>query len=132
MMKPWILTLFATLSLAKIGTDFIIVGDYGWIEDMTLPQRNFEAINTLVANPLSERDEIDFLMTVGDNVYQWDHNPDPSVYDIMMTVFNKSHIKELPIYAVRGNHDCVVSDLYAQVNLTKKYPNWKMPHLFYE
>ena len=49
----------------------------------------------------------------------------------MMSVFNRTNLKDLYIYAIRGNHDCVANDQYYQVNITKKYPNWKMPDLYY-
>lgn len=49
----------------------------------------------------------------------------------MMKVFDKPHIKDLYIYAIRGNHDCAALDPYFEVNITKRYPNWRMPDLYY-
>ncbi len=49
-----------------------------------------------------------------------------------MSLFvNRTHLKDLYIYAIRGNHDCGSLDQYFQVNITKRYPTWKMPDLYY-
>ena len=46
------------------------------------------------------------MFTVGDNVYVLD-GPNPQHWEIklMLTLFNKTHIRDLPVYAIRGNHD---------------------------
>lgn len=51
----------------------------------------------------------------------------------MMDLFLKrDSIKDLPIYPVRGNHDCYFDDQEAEINLSYKYPTWNMPSHFYE
>lgn len=49
----------------------------------------------------------------------------------MMSVFNRTNLQDLYIYAIRGNHDCAILDPYFEVNITKRYPTWKMPDLYY-
>ena len=45
---------------------------------------------------------------MGDNLYpRIDEAPTDEEFDVMMSLFtNRSHLKDLPIYPVRGNHDC--------------------------
>jgi hypothetical protein len=51
----------------------------------------------------------------------------------MMDLFLKRDaIKDLPIYPVRGNHDCYFDDNDVEINLSKKYPTWNFPHQYYE
>lgn len=45
---------------------------------------------------------------------------------------SRDSIKDLPIYPVRGNHDCYFKDQEAEINLSKIYPTWKMPGHYYE
>jgi Calcineurin-like phosphoesterase len=44
---------------------------------------------------------------------------------------NRTYLKDLDIWAIRGNHDCYALDAFFEVNLTKRYPTWKMPYLYY-
>jgi hypothetical protein len=37
----------------------------------------------------------------------------------------------LDIFPVRGNHDCVF-DWQKEIDLSKRYPKWKMPTLYYK
>jgi hypothetical protein len=76
---------------------------------------------------------IDFFITVGDNIYARDGKY-PSELDIsdVMGLFGKPSLANISIYAVRGNHDCDAVDRYYQVNMTKKYPYWQMPYLYYD
>jgi hypothetical protein len=51
----------------------------------------------------------------------------------MMDLFlTRPEIKDLPIYPVRGNHDCLFPNLEREIELSKKYPTWKMPNWWYE
>jgi hypothetical protein len=51
----------------------------------------------------------------------------------MMNLFlERKHISNLPIYPVRGNHDCYFNESDVMVDLSKKYPTWKMDSLYYE
>lgn len=49
--------------------DFIMVGDFGWTFNMTLPHMNFDGINYYVGNLTEKGGKIDFMMTMGDNMY---------------------------------------------------------------
>ena len=43
----------------------------------------------------------------------------------MMNLFlTRDQLKDLPIYPVRGNHDCMFKELYVEPDLSKKYPTW--------
>jgi hypothetical protein len=65
-------------------------------------------MNYIVANPKSERDLIDFFITVGDNLYPINsRDPQDFEFDWMMTLFTRPQIDNLDIYPVRGNHDCM-------------------------
>ncbi len=69
---------------------------------------------------------------MGDNLYAnnaW--YPSDEDFDTMMNLFNdRSNLKDKTIYAVRGNHDCMF-DMYKEVELSQRYPNWYMPNLYY-
>ena len=51
----------------------------------------------------------------------------------MMELFTtRDSIKDLNIYPVRGNHDCMFKDMQAEIKLQEKYPTWKFDSLYYE
>lgn len=72
------------------------------------------------------------MMSMGDNIYALNetHPTDEDVAS-MFSLFDRPNLKDLYIYAIRGNHDCVTEDPYFEVNFTKKYPTWRMPDLYY-
>jgi 3',5'-cyclic AMP phosphodiesterase CpdA len=45
---------------------------------------------------------------------------------------SRKSIKDLPIYPVRGNHDCWFNSMTVELELSKKYPTWKMDNWWYE
>ncbi len=98
---------------------------------MSDPIKNFDAIDAYVGNLTSTK--IDFIMTAGDNIYAKDEqNPTLQEAEMVMQLFsNRTHLKDLDIYPVRGNHDCYAIDPFFEVNLAQRYPCWKMPSLFY-
>jgi len=109
-----------------------MVGDYGWVFNMTNPKLNFDALDAYVGNITANGGHIDFLMSMGDNMYLTnEYHPPEKEVDEVMQLFNRKNIKDLNIWAIRGNHDCTSEDQYFQVNLTKKYPTWRMPDLYY-
>ena len=57
-------------------------------------------------------EDFEFFTTVGDNIYPLHHHkPSDKEVDEMMNLFlHRSYIKDLPIYPVRGNHDCYFDD----------------------
>jgi hypothetical protein len=46
-----------------------MVGDFGWTFNMTLPHMNFDGLNYYVGNLTANGGKIDFMMTMGDNMY---------------------------------------------------------------
>ena len=101
---------------------------------MTDPNLNFDAINAYVGNWTKVKGgKIDMFMTTGDNIYIRDEpHPKDEDADKMMSLFlTRPYLKDLNVWAIRGNHDCYALDAYFQVNLTKRYPTWKMPDLWY-
>lgn len=119
---------------AKDGISFVVIGDFANIGNMKNANRVFDSINQMRANASSDSAEnFDFFVTVGDNVYvQNQFNPTDQEFQTMMDLFlTRESIKDLPIYPVRGNHDCMFRDMQAEVNLSKKYPTWKMDNLYY-
>ena len=90
-----------------------MIGDYGWVSDMSPAELTFNAMNEIVKNANSSRDEIDYFFTMGDNLYARNSSyPSDEDIETMMNIFNKSNINEIPIWAIRGNHDCDAKDRY--------------------
>ena len=116
----------------KVGIDFFMVGDYGYVQDVDASILTFNKMDEIVGNPKDSRDDIDFFMTMGDNIYPKDDtNPTDEEFDQIMRFFlDRDNIKDKTIYAVRGNHDCYF-DLYRELELPKTYPKWFMPDLYY-
>ena len=130
--------IFFTVSLLLIlqvaSVEFLLIGDFGWTPDMTDPNLNFNAIDAYVGNLTAQGGKIDFIMTAGDNIYVQDEaHPTLKEADTMMSLFlTRPHLKDLNVWAIRGNHDCYALDAYFEVNLTKRYSTWNMPALYYE
>lgn len=69
---------------------------------------------------------------MGDNLYlKNETHPTDEDVDKMMALFDKPNLKDLNIWAIRGNHDCLTADPYFEVNITKRYPTWRMPDFYY-
>ena len=63
------------------------------------------------ATPGSPED-FEFFTTVGDNIYPreaW-HVQEHEIQETMNLFLDRNHIKDLPIYPIRGNHDCYFDD----------------------
>lgn len=102
-----IIVLLILLVSPSMGLDYLIVGDFGWTMNMTNSQLNFDAINSYVGNLTAKGEKIDFFMSMGDNMYlEKEANPSQADVDTIMSVFNRPNLKDLPIFAIRGNHDC--------------------------
>ena len=66
----------------KVGIDFFMVGDYGYVQDVDASILTFNKMDEIVGNPKDSRDEIDFFMTMGDNIYPAvDTNPTDEEFD---------------------------------------------------
>jgi hypothetical protein len=91
----------------------------------------FDAINTVVGS--SRTDTIgrpDFFITGGDNIYPADYYGDPTQdeWKTMLSFFQRPNLKDLPVYAVRGNHDAMF-DSAQEVNLNSQ---WQLPANYYQ
>ena len=49
----------------------------------------------------------------------------------MMTLFERKHLKNLPVWAIRGNHDCMFDENF-ELKKAHQYHQWNMPELYYE
>jgi DNA repair exonuclease SbcCD nuclease subunit len=77
-------------------------------------------------------DDIDAFITMGDNLYPVNATaPTPGEFQQMMDLFERRQsLKNLPIYAIRGNHDCYYpKDLL--LDLAKEKNEWNMPFFYY-
>lgn len=77
-MRILYLALLSLLTAEAYGAalDFIMVGDFGWTMDMKNSHLNFDAINAYVGSIKSKGEKIDFMMSMGDNIYTLDEaNP---------------------------------------------------------
>ena len=79
-------------------------------------------------------DDFSFFTTVGDNIYALNESaPQPEEFEAMLALFEEREaIKDLPIYPVRGNHDCNFPDMYAENKLSATHPTWKFEDLYYQ
>lgn len=105
-----------------------MVGDFGYVQEMQPAYLTFNKMNEIINDKSDPRNNIDFMMTMGDNLYPVDgENPTDAEFDVMMNLFTqRDNLKDKTIYAVRGNHDCYF-DIDKEVELGKRYPNWYMP-----
>lgn len=91
----------------KVGIDFFMVGDYGYVQNMAPSYLTFNKMNEIINDSSDPRNDIDFMMTMGDNLYPAESEPTDEEFDLMMTLFNdRPNLANKTIYAVRGNHDC--------------------------
>lgn len=86
-----LLTITANFAAAaeRIGTDFFIVGDFGWVRDMTDPNSVFDAIESVKSNAVpNSNDDAEFFITVGDNLYPVNETaPTDEEFETMMGLF---------------------------------------------
>ena len=136
-MYELLLCLFAATVMAdKKGTSFVVLGDFGWMGNLKDANIVFDGIEDMKKNADKDsEDDFDFFITVGDNLYTNSGNPkeplDSEFYKMIGLFTDRPSIKDIPIYPVRGNHDCDFNDEYVEKNLSKKFDNWKMDELYY-
>ena len=109
------------------GIDFFVVGDYGWVQDMGPSDGSFDLMSKIAGE-----EDIDFFVTVGDNIYPKDgSNPTTAEFKLMMDLFTtRDNLKNIPINVLRGNHDTYF-DSQLEVNLVNENPHWYLPSNFY-
>ena len=116
------------------GKSFVVIGDFGNLRNLGKANMVFDGIAKMKKEAKSgSLEDFDFFATVGDNIYANQNKyPTDKEKDLFMGLWNKrDSIKKLPIYPVRGNHDCY-SDMMYEVNMSKKYSNWQMPTWYYD
>ena len=120
------------LATERFGRDFLVVGDFGWVRDMSDPNLVFDAINATKMNAVpNSNDDAEFFVTVGDNLYPVvETAPTDEEFATMMTLFEREHLKDLPVWAVRGNHDCYFDANY-EIEKSDQYEQWNLPSLYY-
>ena len=115
------------------GIDFFVVGDFGWVRDMSDPNLVFDAIDKVKGAAIpNSNDDAQFFLTVGDNLYPVvETAPTDEEFGVVMGLFERPNLAELPVWAVRGNHDCYF-DANFELDKTKEYKQWNFPDLYYK
>ncbi len=49
-------------------------------------------------------------------------HPTQKDVDTVMALFTKPNLKNLNVWAIRGNHDCLTEDPYFETKITERYP----------
>jgi hypothetical protein len=69
-------------------------------------------------------EDFEFFTTVGDNIYP--HDPrfvtDDEIKETIGLFYDRPYINDLPIYPVRGNHDCYFDDQTYLLKLSQIWP----------
>ena len=81
---------------------------------MTPAYLTFDAMNDIKSSAKTDcidseicEDDVDFFVSMGDNVYPVDGpHPTEDEIDQMIGLFKRDAISDLPVFGVRGNHDC--------------------------
>jgi hypothetical protein len=78
-------------------------------------------------------EDFEFFITVGDNMYPLvEKFPTDAEVHKMMDLFNtRENIKDIPIYPVRGNHDCYFDDQDLELDLAQNFSNWQFEDDYY-
>lgn len=82
---------------------FGVIGDWGYVSKPTSIKKMMKRIDEEAS-----KDKLDFLITVGDNIYNdgIKSTSDKKFNEAMDLIRSNSHLKEVPLYASLGNHDC--------------------------
>lgn len=134
-MKFGLINSIIAASAARDGISYVVVGDFGNMNNLAPANAVFDAIAKLKQEAVPESPEdFQFFVTVGDNLYPKNATtPTDDEFKLIMDLFgSRESIKDLPIYPTRGNHDCYFSDMFKEVELSNQYPTWQMPNLWYE
>jgi hypothetical protein len=81
--------LFATAKAGVNGTTFFVVGDYGDVTNMSVPNMVFNAIDSLVSAAAADSiDKPEFFIACGDNIYPAVANaPTTTEFSTMLSIF---------------------------------------------
>lgn len=117
-----------TATAQQSGLDFFVVGDFGNMGNLGPAKAAFDAMNSIKANG----SKIDMFVTVGDNLYPTKPEyPTEAEVKKMIGLFKGDKIKDLPVYGVRGNHDCYFKNQKILLDLAKTDKQWTMPSYYY-
>ena len=58
-------------------------------------------------------------------------DPTDEEWATMMTLFERKHLKNMPVWAIRGNHDCYFDEDF-ELKKAHQYHQWNMPSLYYD
>lgn len=103
---------------------FFVIGDFG------TGKPDQHAVAASMAKR-AEREPIDFMVTVGDNIYNFGvlSVNDPQWKTKFESVYDDESL-QVPVYAALGNHDHRGS-VQAQIEYTEKSNRWHMPSAYY-
>lgn len=89
---------------------------------MSDPNLVFDAIDKVKGAAIANsNDDAQFFLTVGDNLYPVvETAPTDEEFGVVMGLFERPNLAELPVWAVRGNHDCYF-DANFELDKTKEY-----------
>ena len=91
----------------------------------------FDAINTVVGQTQNAINQPEFFITVGDNIYpEVADAPTDAEFQLMLSLFNRTNIADIPVWAIRGNHDADFDWTY-ELLLSMEQSQWMLPSLWY-
>ena len=106
------------------GTTFFVVGDYGDVQALSTANMVFDAMNQVVGAAVDLIDKPEFIMAVGDNIYPAVANaPTSAEFQDMLSLFNRTNIADLSVFAIRGNHDSYF-DWTEELQLSMEQTQW--------
>lgn len=109
---------------ATNGSEFLILGDWGWGNSA---QKAVAAKMALVA----EQHNTDYIVSVGDNIYNTGvTSTSDSQWKTKWADIYAGPLMKLPWFSVLGNHDWL-GNAQAQIDRAKVDPIWHMDDLFY-
>ena len=126
----------ALLNLASAGatgTTFFVVGDYGEVVNTTAANMLFDAINDTVGAATPDTiNAAEFFVSTGDNIYPAVPTaPTVTEFETMLALFQRPNLSSLPVYAIRGNHDCYFG-WSEELQLSMTQSQWLLPAFYYE
>ena len=75
--------------------------------------------------------KVDHFITMGDNVYPVvAEEPTSKEFGEMKELFEKDNIADIPIMAIRGNHDCYY-DKNVWLDTFKNSSRWDVPYYYF-
>ena len=116
------------------GKSFVVIGDFANQWDLSRANKVFDAIDNMKQNAeANSPEDFDFFVTAGDNLYPFiPSKPTSFEFNRMIALFNRDAIKNVPIFPVRGNHDCLFANEDVELDLSRKHSNWNFNEFYYQ